>query len=233
MSLIPLTVGSCDVVRMGELIAEALVEAHDDLAAAQLVSHQPGNGVYAQIWRTLPRVVAIKLASCFHVELVKTGRAAYQLPVVEDALVFPWRPAGGHKPADVRFGTSPARSGLWTLPIVQDAFDFAAQPGIAAEQEDTDAPGCADVVEVVAEATRRNLRVIIVAMTADADRLRRIEWGQATLRGDQTLGWVSHAVLRDEASDSMPSSTSVATFADGTPPPTGLRLKAPMGEIGD
>lgn len=83
----------------------------------------------------------------------------------------------------------------------------------------------ADATAVFAEAARLHLRVVIVAMTSDAKRLRTIEWGEAALETGGALSWVSHQVLFDNDSGSKPASTTPQTFSDGIPPSPGVHLK--------
>lgn len=224
------TLGLRDVGRLTDLIVEAMGDAHDDLAAAQTISRQDGQGVYAQIWRSLCMTLSKKLSGRYDVQLIKPGRAAYRVPVIGDVLLFPWRPAAGQEPTDVPFGTSPTRERLWSQPLRQELLDFGDNPAVAEEPTEV-----ADEAAVFEEATRRNLRVVIVAMTSDSQRLRCIEWGEAKLLPDGGLQWMSHQVLFDGENNSTPTSISTASFADGSPPASGIHLKPeskPEGEPG-
>lgn len=208
-------------------IVAALSEAHDDLAAAQAVSRQDGQGVYAQIWRSLCVALSTKLSDRYDVQLIKPGRAAYKVPVIGDILLYPWRPAGGGAPSEVLFGTSFTRERLWSLPVIQEVLNFEASD-VESEEDSPTAPAPdddADVTAVLAEAARLHLRVVVVAMTSDAKRLRTIEWGEAALAADGALSWVSHQVLFDSDSGSKPASTTPQTFSEGTPPSPGVQLK--------
>jgi hypothetical protein len=208
-------------------IVEALSEAHDDLAAAQAISRQDGQGVYAQIWRSLCVALSSKLSDRYDVQLIKPGRAAYKVPVIGDVLLYPWRPAGGGEPSEVLFGTSFTRERLWSLPVIQEVLDFGT--GDVEAEDDSLAPSSsddnADATAVFFEAARLHLQVVVIAMTSDARRLRTIEWGEAALETDGALTWVSHQVLFDSDSGSKPASTTPQTFSEGTPPSPGVRLK--------
>lgn len=206
--------GRAELVR---LIVEALSEAHEDLAAAQVVSRQLGNGVYAQVWRSLCTSLTTRLGSRYDVQLIRPGRASYRVPVIGDALLFPWRPPGGHEPLGVPFGTSPTRRSLWTvqqpLPLLE-----LTSPEPSPESVDQAAR------EVFEEAGQRHLRVILVAVTSDALRLRRIEWGEVALR-DETIVWLTNEVLFDDDSAPQPSDVDTEAFSAGSPPAANLVLR--------
>lgn len=208
-------------------IVEALSEAHEDLAAAQAISRQDGQGVYAQIWRSLCVALSTKLSGRYDVQLIRPGRAAYKVPVIGDVLLYPWRPAGGGEPSEVLFGTSATRERLWSLPLIQELLDFELGDAELEGNSPTDSllDNHADAAAVFAEAARLHLRVVVLAMTSDAKRLRTIEWGEAALEPDGALSWVSHQVLFDSESGSKPASTTPQTFSEGTPPSAGVQLK--------
>lgn len=208
-------------------IVEALSEAHNDLAAAQAISRQEGQGVYAQIWRSVCVALSKKLSGRYDVQLIKPGRAAYKVPVIGDVLLYPWRPAGGGEPTKVLFGTSSTRERLWSLPVIQEVLNF--ETGDKFEDEASLAHRVPDeeasAADVFAEAARLHLRVVVVAMTSDANRLRTIEWGEAVLEADGSLKWESHQVLFDGDAGSKPASTTPQAFGEGTPPSPGVQLK--------
>lgn len=208
-------------------IVEALSEAHDDLAAAQAISRQEGQGVYAQIWRSVCVALSKKLSGRYDVQLIKPGRAAYKVPVIGDVVLYPWRPAGGGEPTKVLFGTSSTREQLWSLPVIQGVLNFdtvhesEGEASLAHPLPDEDA----SAADVFAEAARLHLRVVVVAMTSDANRLRTIEWGEAVLQADGALQWESHQVLYDSDAGTKPASTTPQAFSEGTPPSPGVQLK--------
>lgn len=207
-------------------VVDALSEAHNDLAAAQAVSRQDGQGVYAQIWRSVCVSLTKGLSGRYDVQLIKPGRAAYKVPVIGDVMLYPWRPAGGGEPTEVLFGTSSTRERLWSVPLIQEVLNFETEDETDEESSPLEmSEQTARAAEVFAEARRLHLRVVIVAMTSDASRLRTIEWGEALLRPDGALHWVSHQVLFDNESGSRPASTTPETFSDGTPPTSGVQLK--------
>jgi len=207
---------------LAALVVEAMCGAHENLAAAQLRSQQSGEGVYAQVWRSLCRDLAKTLSSArYDLQLLKPGHASYRIPVVGDVLLFPWRPAGGHRATEVSFSNSATRSGLWSHPTLPGMLD------IAGATTDNDDPVDADGIppEVFEEARQRHLRVVIIAMTADSQRLRSIEWGEAALESDGHLKWISHEFLFSEKSTSRPADTSPESFNEGAPPPSRVRLR--------
>ncbi len=200
-----------------EVIVEALSEAHEDLAAAQVVSRQSGNGVYAQVWRSLCNALVARLGSRHDVELIRPGQASYRVPVIDDALLFPWRPPGGHEPLAVPFGTSPTRRSLWEVQQPLPLLDLIApEAGPESLEQATK--------EVFEQAAQRHLRVVLVAMTSDARRLRRIEWGEVALR-DETIVWLNNEILFDDDTTPQPATVNADTFSAGSPPAANLVLR--------
>lgn len=240
-----------DVEGLAALVVEIMTEAHDNLAQAQVTSRQRGEAVYGLIWRSLGHDLVVRLRQeRLEVQVLKPASSPYELPVLGDALLVPWRPAGGHSPTDVPFGTSPTRQRLWQQPLPQDLLplemanpddhgDGHAGDDHAAHREDAEAhegdlPGEEDVemttddlAQVVAEAERRHLRVVIVAMRSDARRLRCIEWGEAELADDGVLQWSegSPETLYSIADAAAPTSVSPQTFTEGEAPTPGVTLK--------
>lgn len=242
--------GVSDVEGLAAVVVETLSEAHENLAQAQVTSRQRGEGVYGQIWRSLCHDLAVRLrAQRLDVQVIKPAGVPYELPVLGDAILFPWRPAGGHTPMAIAFGTSATRQRLWRQPLSHDllplemaeadgrdghpkAEHLAEQTGegeVAGLASDLTSDLGADLegdvpAEVFAEAKRQHLRVVIVAMTSDARRLRCIEWGEAELDGDGVLQW-SPETLYAIDDVAAPVSTSTETCSDGEAPTPGVTLK--------
>jgi len=104
-----------DVEGLAALVVESMADAHENLSAAQATSRQRGEGVYGQIWRSLCHELAVRLrAERLDVQVIKPAGIPYELLIVGDAVLFPWRPAGGHTPTSIAFGTSPTRRRLWS-----------------------------------------------------------------------------------------------------------------------
>lgn len=230
-------VGVHDQAGLAEVVVGALTEAHESLAAAQAVSGQPGQAVYAQIWRSLGPALAEKLAEQRpDVQLIRPGRAAYKVPVIGDVVLFPWRPAGGRGPTDVPFGTSPTRNLLWLVPPLPAMLGFVDDTDDGTLEEASTTAAAVVATQVFDEAARRHLRVVVAAMTSDAQRRHRIEWGEAELDQTGGLGWLSHQVLFEADPAATPTDTSPAAFDAGTPPTPGVRLKPAAvlsGAVGD
>lgn len=221
-------------------VVKAMAGSHENLAAAQLTSQQSGQGVYAQIWRSLCLELAATLSAArYDVQMLKPGHASYKIPVIGDVLLFPWRPAGGHEPTEVCFSTSATRAALWSHPMLPDIIDLGSNTTENAALDDDTAAGSAVglaevdavasvAVEIFEAARRQHLRVVVIAMTSDSQRLRSIEWGEATVDSGGFLRWVSHEVLSNAASAATPADTNPRAFSAGTPPPSGVRLRQDM-----
>ncbi len=194
-------------------LVDVIVAAHDRHVEAQEVSGQPGQGVYAQLWRALPAVCTEAVRSQWaSVETVQPGRAGYRLPVLQDTVIFPWRPPHGGDPAITPFITSPSRAQLFALkPNAQAMLDL---DGIDPNSSDDDFEGSLN--EVVELAAERHLRVVMVAVESDASRLRRITWGVVEPAiDDSTVRFygIEPLLIRDEAALEPSVSDMAATQA--------------------
>lgn len=224
--------GVDDVEDLASAVVKVMKEAHENLAAAQVRSHQQGEGVYGLIWRSLcPELSARLREERLEAQAITAPGVPYKLVVIGDAVLFPWRPAGGNTPSSVAFGTSPARRRLWSqtngqalLPLDGAELAVVDVRGKATEASESVSDG-KEIEEVFDEAHRRHLRVVIVAMTSDARRLRRVEWGEASLDEKGKLNWTPETIYNAEGSLATPTSTTGKTFADGEPPTSGVMVK--------
>jgi hypothetical protein len=210
--------GPRDEHDLGQQIVEVMLEIHEDYADAQSRSGSKHQRVYGQIFADLPdRLRAGLLARRDDVDLRKVGHAGYQVPVIDGALYFPWRPPGGAKPEDVQFGGSTTREGLWrvrresdALPLFDDRDDDLVLDR-PADADDTDR------LAALLAAAGEHLRVVIVAMTSSSHQVDRIEWGSATLTADGMLVWEPE-LLWDGSTRPAPASTDAPSFDSGEAP---------------
>lgn len=224
--------GVDDVEGLASAVVEVMKEAHENLAAAQVRSRQQGEGVYGLIWRSLcPELLARLREERLEAQAITAAGVPYKLVVIGDAVLFPWRPAGGSTPSSVAFGTSPARRRLWSQTHGQALLPLDGAELAVADVEDESTKASesvsADAVieDVFDEAQLRHLRVVVVAMTSDARRLRRVEWGEASLDEEGKLDWTPETIYSAEDSLATPTSTTAQTFADGEPPTSGVTVK--------
>lgn len=223
---LPSRLGLSKQDQLGALVLQALSETHEDLAAAQAVSRQSGQGVYSQIWRSLCATLISTLKdSRWDVQVIKPGRAPYCVPVIGDALLVPWRPAGGLGPDEVPFATSPTRGQLWQQPLLPRMLDLTGDDHPDESTSAVASRGSIDLDEIFDDASVRNLRVVLVAMTADAQRLHNVEWGEAALEPDGSVRWLSHQVLFDSRASARPAAVGPAEFSAGQPPKSGVQLR--------
>ncbi|WP_020578327.1 hypothetical protein [Actinopolymorpha alba] len=206
-------------------LVDAIVTAHMKHVEAQRVSGQDGQSVYGQLWRALPTVCTNTLQrNWMNAVTVQPGRAAYHLPVLQDSVIFPWRPPHGGDPAVTPFITSPSRADLFTLkPDPQAMLDLDdIDP---AESDDEPQVELNEVVEFAAD---HHLRVVMVAVESDASRLWRITWGVIEPQSDSTVRFIDPEVmfLGDDLAVKTPADTSAKTksgsdertFASGPAP---------------
>lgn len=223
---LPSRLGLAKQDELGRLVTQALSESHEDLAAAQAVSRQSGQGVYSQIWRSLCGTLISTLKDGrWDVQVIKPGRAPYCVPVVGDALLVPWRPAGGLGPDEVPFGTSPTRAQLWQQPLLPAMLDLADDNDSDGSDDATTPRGSIELDDIFDDAVSRSLRVVLIAITADAQRLHTIEWGEVTLNADGSVCWLSREVLFDSRTSARPAEVTPTEFNAGQPPRSGVRLR--------
>ena len=205
-------------------LVDAIQAAHLRHVESQRVSGQAGQSHYGLIWKSLPVdcVNAIQ-EQWANAGKVQPGRAGYHLPVLQDTVIFPWRPRGGGDPRSTLFITSPSRGGLWTLtPHAQGMLELGGFD-VAAPDSDPEP----ELHEVVEFAEVEHLRVVIVAVESDMSRLRKITWGVVKPEIDGTLHFADPEVLylADDLSVTPDSKASTAraaieqhTFASGLAP---------------
>lgn len=194
-------------------LVDVIVAAHNRHVEAQDVSGQPGQSVYAQLWRALPAVCTEAVTTQWaSVETVQPGRAGYRLPVLQDTVIFPWRPPHGGDPTITPFISSPSRAELFTLkPNAQAMLDL---DGVEHDGSDSDLEEALhEVVELAAE---RHLRVVMVTVESDASRLRRITWGVVEPAIDDStvcFSGIETLLIGDDAALDLPAIGTAPTKA--------------------
>lgn len=202
-----------------ELLVEEILETHRNHVEAQVTSKQRGSAIYSQIWRALPKA-ALQAAGRLSLAVTPRtpGRAPYQLPVIGDKVLAPWRPPGGGDPSTSPFLTSAARTATFQLhPDPQAMFDLDLRDeGEAARDSD------AALATLIDSSVEARLQVVLVAVESDEKRLRRITWGLAEPLADGVVRMhEAEVIYRGEelVSDGATRKVAVAgSFDEGSVP---------------
>lgn len=180
----PVTNFGADTEEVVSKLIKAIKDTHDRHVEAQKVSGQKGERVYAQLWSALPAVCTEALrknwVTC---TTVKPGRAGYELPVLHETILFPWRPPGGNDPEVTPFITSPSRGSLFaTPPSDQGMLDLEGASAIESPEHASEAEVRLDDVMGIAEKER--LAVVVVGVVSGAANLWKIVWGEVNPKAD-------------------------------------------------
>ena len=201
---------------LGQQIVDVLLELHQDYSDAQHRIRSRHQRVYGQIFADLPDRLWLGLVMRRNdVDVRKVGHAGYQVPVIDGTLYFPWRPPGGARPEDVKFGGSISREGLWRVRRESDALPLFTSEGDDLVLDHLADPDIDPVAELLAAG--EHLRVVIVAMTSNSHQVDKIEAGPASLNADGKLIW-DPEVLWDGTSSSGPASADGSSFDSGPAP---------------
>lgn len=210
-----------------DLLVEVVRSRHDRAAEA----HQASGSRYAMgfgsQWRDLLDDVQEALADRGF-QSHKLAPAGYELPVVNDSLLYVWRVPGTPDPLS-EFASSPTRkNGFAAQP--PDPMLFEPSFGDESESdeemsEDADAAKAGRVVRTVGD----TMSVVLVMVHSSPWQLQSIEWavaelddaGKVELRRQECI-WEPESVAADAASD-------VESFDSGHPVPPGVELHAHEG----
>ncbi|TQF65312.1 hypothetical protein FK531_22100 [Rhodococcus spelaei] len=213
-SLGPQAIFGDRVARLREVVVESVRETHDRHAAAQNTINPKSQLAYGgSIWAELPNNLCTAVRQEFlDTTVTKYPRARYSLPVLNDCIVYVWRPAGGQSPDEAPFFTSSLRADLFDADVLRQPTLF--------ETHVVDPEGdLSDLEEVVTEADAEQRQVVLIAVTARSERLHVIEWGQVKRGKDSQLDWIGReSIFSFEEENYRPVPVSTHTFADGQPP---------------
>lgn len=197
-----------------EVIVESVCGTHDRHAVAQNMINPKSQLAYGgSIWAELPNGLCTAVIQEFlDASLKKYPRARYSLPVLNDCLLYVWRPAGGQSPDEAPFFTSSLREGIFDADVVREPTLFEvddAEPDVAPSE----------LEDLLSEADSEQRQVVLIAVTARSERLDTIEWAQVKRGQDSQLEWFGReTIFSFEEENYRPTSVSTHTFADGQPP---------------
>lgn len=199
-----------------DLLVEVVRSRHDRAAEAHLASGSRYSMGFGSQWRDLLDDTQEALADRGF-QSHKLAPAGYELPVVNDSLLYVWR-VPGTPDAVSQFASSPTRkNGFAAQPPDPMLFDpgFEDEP----EQDDEASDEAEEAkVERLVRAVGDAMPVVLVMVHSSPRQLRSIEWAVAEL--DETTDKVKlhghEAIWEPEADvDGVPS--GVESFDSGTP----------------
>jgi len=200
-----------------EQVAEMVKAEHEASLDAQEASGYRSRSIYGEFWRGLLEKFEA-FGELPGARLVRPGEAPYQLPVVNDVVLFPWRYAKSRKAefATTRFATSDARIAVSSLraPSVQTELELGLpDPGMNEEERRLLAALHADDPVISSN------RLVLVAISSSVSGLFSAEWGEATLNAAGFIEWIGSPEGLLQLPLSKPASTSPSSsFTDGVPP---------------
>ena len=216
VSLSPADALGTQAPRVRDLLIEVVRSRHDRAADGHLASGSRYSMGFGSQWRDLLDDAREALADCGF-QSHKLAPAGYELPVVNDCLVYVWR-VPGTPGAVSQFASSPTRkNGFAAQP--PDPMLFEPGFGDESEPDDETSPGAEEAkVERLVRAVGDAMPVVLVMVHSSPRQLRSLEWAVAEL--DENTGKVGlhgqEAIWEPEA-DVDGAASGVESFDSGTP----------------
>lgn len=199
-----------------DLLIEVARSRHDRAAAAHLESGSRYWMGFASQWRDLlddAREALIDRGFQSH----KLAPAGYELPVVNDCLLYVWR-VPGTADAVSRFASSPTRkNGFAAKPpdpmLFGPGFDGDSQQGDQASDKEEDAK-----VERLVRAVGDTMPLVLIMVHSSPRQLQSIEWAIAELDGSTgDVALRGHEVIWEPDTGVDGATSEVESFDSGTP----------------
>lgn len=216
-----------DAAGVRDVLVDVVRSRHERSAEAHQVSGSRYSMGFGGQWRDLLDDTNDAFASRGF-RSHKLAPAGYQLPVVNDCLIYVWRVPGG---ADVsNFASSPTRGNGFTASQPQP---MLLEPSFVDGREQVDEdPEEADLEHVVMEVSDK-MPLVLVMVQSSPRQLQSIQWaiavldeaGKVQLHGQESI-WVPEAAVVGEASE-------VESFDSGTPVAPVVELRKQEGPHSD
>lgn len=196
-----------------DLLVEVVRSRHDRAADAHLASGSRYSMGLGSQWRDLLDDAQEVLADRGF-QSHKLAPAGYELPVVNDCLLYVWR-VPGTPDAVSEFASSPTRKNGFAA---QPPDPMLFEPGFGDEPEpDDEASDEADVKRLV-RAVGDAMPVVLVMVHSSPRQLQSVEWAVAEL--DEGTGKVKlhgHEAIWEPETDVDGAASDVESFDRGTP----------------
>lgn len=208
-----------------DLLVEVIRARHERAAEAHSVAGSRYAMDFGTQWRDLLDDVNDALTDRGF-QSHKLAPAGYELPVVNDALLYVWR-APAAPDAVTKFASSPTRRNGFSAPPPEP---MLFEPELAGEAEAADVSSNAaedDKVERVVRAVGDAMPVILTVVRSSPRQLQSIEWAVAELADDGTVTLSGREVIWEPEAEVDVALSDVESFDSGIPvvPAVGLQSK--------
>lgn len=194
------------------LLVETIQPLHERFAEAHEISGSRYAMVFGSQWRDLLNDVKDAHKARGYTTH-KLPPARYELPVVNDCLIYAWRTKDSAGSAS-SFASSPTRMNGFSAPLPHPTlFDPAPTSGLAPDQKSSDEAELEDALR-----TKGVMSLVLVMIHSSPRQLPSIEWavaeldeetGKVSLHGRETI-WGPELAVEDAATEGEP-------FDSGTP----------------
>jgi len=207
-----------------DLIVEVVQSRHDRVAEAHVTSGSRYAMLYSTLWRDL--LVDAKDALVDRgFQSRKLSPAGYELPVVNDCLLYVWRvPGAPHAVSE--FASSSTRKNGFAVPP-PDPMLFEPDLGNVLESdaddasEDTDGANLERLVRAVGD----TMPLVLIMVHSSPRQLQSIEWAVAVLDDAGKVKLHGHEAIWEPEVDVNDAASDVESFDSGTPAVPSVELQ--------
>ena len=226
-SLTPATALGIHTLDVRNLMIEVIQARHERAADAHLVGGSRYAMDFGTQWRDLLDDVNEALVDRGF-QSHKLAPAGYEIPVVNDSLLYVWR-APGTSDAVTKFASSPTRrNGFSAEPPEPMLFE----PGLKSEPEADDDSFSATQegkVERLVSAVGDAMPVVLIIIHSSPRQLQLIEWAIAELADDGTVTLNGCEVIWEAEAKVDAALSDVESFDSGSPIVPAVVLQATRG----
>ncbi|GAA1828753.1 hypothetical protein [Actinomadura chokoriensis] len=210
-----------------DLLVEVVRSRHDREAEAHLAKGSRYSMGFGSQWRDLLDDALEALADRGY-QSHKLAPAGYELPVVNDSLIYVWR-VPGTPDAVSRFASSPTRkNGFCARPPDPMLFElgFGNEP-----ESDDEASGEAEKVKVehLVRVVGDSMPVVLVMVHSSPRQLQSIEWAVADLDDEGKVKLHGHEAIWEPELIAADATSDGGSFDSGTPVPPAVEPRKQEG----
>lgn len=197
-----------------DLLVEVVRSRHDRAAEAHLASGSRYSMGFGSQWRDLLDDAQEALADRGY-QSHKLSPAGYELPVVNDCLLYVWR-VPSTPDAVTDFASSPTRKNGFSA---QPPDPMLFEPGFGDEPDHDEVSDDAEEsnVERLVNAVGGSMSVVLAMVHSSPRQLQSIEWAVAELDDSGKVKLHGHESIWEPESDVDPVASDVESFDRGTP----------------
>lgn len=212
-----------------DLLIEVVRTRHDRAAEAHLASESRYSMGFGSQWRDLLDDAHLALTSRGY-QSYKLAPAGYELPVVNDCLIYVWRVTGAPD-AVSEFASSSTRQNSFSA---QPPDPMLFEPGFGDEPDEAIEDGRESKVGRLVKDVGDTMPVVLVLVHSSPHHLQAIEWAVAEF--DETTGEVKlsgHEAIWEPAVVVDGVAPVVEPFDSGIPVAPAVELRAQEGTAPD